>query len=647
MTQTSESRQAPFGTWTSELTAATVAAASVRFAEPRRGTDRTWWLEGRPAEAGRTVLVGKLDGQPARDMTPAPYSVRSHAHEYGGGAWTAEGDRAWFVNNADQGIYVIEDESIRRVYQSDQVSFADLQRDPRRERLIAVREDSSGPGEPVASLVAIGDDGTCRELVSGSDFYASPAISPDGERLVWLEWDHPCMPWDGTRMWTAEFHSSGELLPGRYLAGSRDEAIFQPSWAPDGTLYFVSDANEWWNLYRMTGHGIEAVTSLDAEMGLPQWVFGQRTYGFPAANRISAAASAHGQWQLYGLELPDGVPQPLATDLSSIEHVSAGGGATAVLGGCPVRPSRIILFDAGGARELARTGSDLMTPADVSRPRPLTFPVGEGEAAHALFYPPCSTSHQPRAGERPPLLVKCHGGPTGAASAALDLKIQFWTSRGFAVLDVNYRGSTGYGRRYRRALYGRWGQADVEDCAAGARYVCEQGLADPDRLLISGGSAGGYTVLCSLAFNDVFVAGASYYGIGDLDALFATTHKFESRYDHLLIGPDRSAARDRSPLHHAESIRCPVIFFQGGMDKVVPPDQSRAMHEALVRQGIATAYVEFPDEAHGFRQAATIQRALESELAFYARVLGLEMPAGAGELEIRNASALRGRPPGA
>ena len=464
MATTSEPRTAPYGTWTSGLSAATVAGASVRFAEPTRGSDRTWWLEGRPSEGGRTVLVQKRDGQPARDITPEPYSVRSRAHEYGGGAWTADRERAWFVNNSDQGVYVCDGEAIRCVYRKENVTFADLQRDRWRDRLIAVQEDSSGPGEAVASLVAIGDDGTCRELVSGADFYASPALSRDGERLAWLEWDHPCMPWDGTRMWAAAFDESGDLLAGRYLAGSRDESIFQPSWAADGTLYFVSDANQWWNLYRMTGHGVEPVTSLEAEMGLPQWVFGQRTYGFSAADRISAAASAHGRWQLYELALPEGDPQPVDTGLTSIEHVSASGGNTAILGGCPVRPPRIILLNAGGARELARAGPDLLAPADVSRPRPVSFPVGDGETAHALFYPPCSASHSPPAGDRPPLLVKCHGGPTGAASAALDLKVQFWTSRGFAVLDVNYRGSTGYGRRYRRALYGRWGWPTRSAC---------------------------------------------------------------------------------------------------------------------------------------------------------------------------------------
>ncbi len=633
----------PCGSWTSRLNAEAVAAASVRLAEPLRRGNRSWWLEGRPSEGGRTVLVSKTDGEPAQDLIPDPFSVRSRIQEYGGGAWTVDGDRAWFVNNSDQAIYIVDAKGIRKICERSDTSFADLQRDTPRNRLIAVAEHTSPGKEPSASLVAIGDDGTCRELLSGADFYASPALSPDGSALAWLEWDHPNMPWDGTRLWVARFDSDGELAPGKYLAGSRDESIFQPSWSPDGVLYFVSDAREWWNLWRRTGVRVEQVTDLKGEMGLPQWVFGQKTYAFAGSGKAVAAVSADGFWQLHSVDLADRNTTPVESGLTSIEHVSADGDSAIVLGASATRPLRILRIGSESQEELARAGGDVLEAGSVSTPRPIRFTTGDNETAHGLFYPPVNPLFQGLAGERPPLLIKVHGGPTGATSPGLDLKIQFWTSRGFAVLDVNYRGSTGYGRRYRRSLYGRWGLADVEDCVAGAAHVCALGLADPDRQIISGGSAGGFTVLCALAFTDAFVAGASYYGIGDLASLFATTHKFESRYDHHLMGADPAAIRDRSPLWHADQITCPVIFFQGALDKVVPPDQSRTMHEALAERGLATAYVEFPDEAHGFRRSASIVQALNSELAFYARVLGFPVAGGEEPLEIRNAGSLSDR----
>ncbi len=636
----------PCGSWTSGLDAEMVAAASVRLAEPLRRGHRTWWLEGRPSEGGRSVLVCRIDGEPGRDLVPDPFSVRSRIHEYGGGAWTVDGERAWFVNNSDQSVYVVEPAGIRRICGFPDTSFADLHRDTQRDRLIAVAEHSAAGGEPTASLVAISDDGDCRELVSGADFYASPAISPDGRALAWLEWDHPNMPWDGTWLWLAEFDSGGGLAPGKYLAGSRDESVFQPTWSPDGDLYFVSDAREWWNLWRRAGAGVEQVTDFEGEMGLPQWVFGQRTYAFASTGRAVAAVTARGFWQLHSVELAGGFASPLETGLTSIEHVSADAESVVVLGASSTRPPRILRIGPDGAEELARAGDDVLEAGSVSVPTAVRFATSDGGTAHGLYYPPVNPAFRAMTGELPPLLVKCHGGPTGATNPGLDLKIQFWTSRGFAVLDVNYRGSTGYGRSYRRSLYGRWGLADVEDCVAGANHICELGLADPDRLLISGGSAGGFTVLCALAFADIFVAGASYYGIGDLESLFATTHKFESRYDHHLLGSDPAAVRDRSPLWHADRVTCPVIFFQGALDKVVPPDQSRAMHEALAGRGLATAYVEFPDEAHGFRRSASIVRALNAELAFYARVLGFPVAGGAEPLDIRNADSLENRPAG-
>jgi len=625
-------RRAPFGSWDSPLQAAQVATAGTRLEQPQRHGDLVHWLERRPAEGGRTALMRDLRGK-RTELTPAPFSVRSRVHEYGGGSYCVAGAEAWFVNDQDQAVWHRDaDGEIRRLTPADQRRYADLLRDPARPRLLAVCEDHGAGGEPRNTIVEISDDGRIATLVEGNDFYASMRLDRDGARLAWLSWDHPRLPWDGTELWVATLDAAGRPSQPARIAGGDNISVFQPEWLRDGRLGFVADPDGWWNHYAWDEErGVERLTEMDSEGGMPQWVFGQSTWG-EIAGGILGAYTRDGSWELW--QFGPGLAARQYWPLEATEHLSTDGKEAVALGGAPDRPTAVYTMDAPDMRprRIADCGALPLEESWISLPRPLSFPTAGGAHAHAFYYPPNNRMYAGPPDTAPPVIVKCHGGPTGAVSTAFDAKIQYWTTRGFAVLDVNYRGSTGFGRAYRESLYGRWGEADVEDCVAGLQFLAQQGLADPDAAFISGGSAGGYSVLCALAFTDAFRAGASYYGVGDLSALFGTTHKFESRYEHWLIGPlDAPATRQlleaRSPLQHADRIRCPVIFFQGGEDKVVPPEQSRSMHAAMRARGIPTAYLEFPDEGHGFRRAGNIRAALEAELAFYCQVLGVT-PAG-------------------
>jgi dipeptidyl aminopeptidase/acylaminoacyl peptidase len=640
-----KARGAPFGSWDSPLAAAEVAATSARIYQCRRDGDVITWLEVRPAEGGRTVLMQDLRGR-RTELTPPPYSARSRVHEYGGGSYCVAGRDTWFVNDEDQAIWHRSaDGTIRRLTPADERRYADLLRDPARPRLLAVCEDHAAGAEPENSVVAIDDDGRVTTLLSGSDFYASLRLDREGRRLAWLSWDHPKLPWDGNELWVAALAADGRLADPVQVAGGERIAVFQPEWLRDGRLGFVADPDGWWNHYAWrAGEPIERLTEMDSEAGLPQWVFAQSTWGEVAGGMLGGLMR-DGSWELW--QFGRGLPARLGWDPDALEHLATDGKEAVALAGAPDRPTAVYALDMPGfrPRTIVECAPLPLDPEWISRPQPISFPSGDGELAHALYYPPTNPMFEGPADARPPVLVKVHGGPTAAASTAFDAKTQYWTSRGFAVLDVNYRGSTGFGRAYRESLYGRWGVADVQDCVAGVRFLAERGLADADAAFISGGSAGGYTVLCALAFTDAFRAGASYYGIGDLAGMFGTTHKFEARYDHWLVGSltDPATQRlmdERSPLRHADRIRCPVIFFQGGQDRVVPPEQSRSMHAALRARGVPTAYFEFPDERHGFRNAENIRAALEAELAFFCRVLGVTPAGDVPSLELDNDSAL-------
>ncbi|MEZ4594755.1 MAG: S9 family peptidase, partial [Chloroflexota bacterium] len=499
--------------------------------------------------------------------------------------------------------------------------------------------------EPSNSLVSMNLDshneaGTV--LAAGHSFYASPRLSPNGRKLAWISWNHPNMPWDGTELWLADLDEAGTALSNiTKIAGSHDESIFQPEWSPNGELYFISDRTNWWNLYRWRNGVVQPVYPMEAEFGRPQWVFGMSTYGFERADSIICTYTQNGIWHLARLNTVQGTLTPIDTPYSSLADLRVSNGFACFIGGSATRPNAVVRLNLQtNDAQILRQSTDLTVDAAyLSVPESIEFPTENGLTAHAIYYPPKNRDFEAPEGDMPPLLVISHGGPTSATQTTLNLGTQYWTSRGFAVLDVNYGGSTGYGRSYRQRLNGQWGIVDVQDCLNGAKHLVRQGLADGDRLAIRGGSAGGYTTLCALTFYDTFSAGASYFGVSDLAALAQETHKFESRYLDSMVGPYPEAKElyeARSPLHHTDQINCPLILFQGLEDKVVPPNQAEMMFEAVKAKGLPVAYVAFPGEQHGFRSAENIKRTLDGELYFYGKIFGFELADPVKPVEIEN-----------
>ena len=642
----SEQRVAPYGSWRSPLSSEVIVRGVVGLTEIVIDGEDVYWLESRPGEGGRNVVVRLRPDGGIEDVTPQPFNARTRVHEYGGGGFTVDEGKVYFSNFADQRIYrlVPGGEPAPLSAETDR-RYADLMVDRERRRIIAVREDHAGH-EPVNEIVGVDlESGEERVLVSGNDFYSSPRPSPDGRRLAWLTWTHPNMPWDANELMVCNLGADGLPENVERVAGGHDESIFQPEWSPDGTLHFVSDRTGWWNLYREGSVG--PLCEKEAEFGLPQWVFGMSTYAFVSSGHIVCSYKERGSSHLATLDTESGELEPLETPYSSIAYVrvaEAQGEATAsvfFLGGSPTEAACLVRLDPStGLHEVLRRSGDLeIDPGYLSIPEPIEFPTENGRTAHAFFYPPKNRDYAAPDGELPPLLVMSHGGPTSASTTALDPGIQYWTSRGIAVLDVNYGGSTGYGREYRRRLEGAWGIVDVDDCANGATYLAERGLVDGGRLMITGGSAGGYTTLCALTFGDTFAAGASHFGISDVEALARETHKFESRYLDRLIGPYPGSADlylERSPIHSAGQLSCPVIFFQGLEDEVVPPEQAEKMFLALKEKGLPVSYVPFQGEQHGFRRAENIRRALDGELHFYSRVFGFELADPVEPIPIEN-----------
>ncbi len=677
---------APYGSWRSPISADLLVSKTVRLAEPCLDGEYLYWLESRPWEKGRTVIVRQhlqqLQEQPqeqpqkqpqappqtrksAQDILPLPLNARSRVHEYGGGSYCVADGIVYFVLYDDQRLYRLDTNLNTAFARSTpepltppgERRYADLSLDKPRNRLLCVCEDHSEHGEPRNSIVAISldkldagalDPGTPapsstlpQTLVQGEDFYSNARVSPDGTRLSWLSWQHPDMPWDNTRCWVAELDTQGRPQRPKCIAGGNNESVFQPQWSPGGELFFVSDRTNWWNIYRWADSGgageqgsdIDAVTNLEAEFATPQWVFGMSTYGFISDDTLIACYTQAGTWNLVRIDTTTNTLTPIETELTHIAGLccrDTHGGVATWLGASPTRADAVWYYNPSlptgqQLTEVKTTGVQL-DPKLVSHPRAIRFPSADQRVSHGFFYPPTNPDFAAADTDRPPLIVLCHGGPTGATESSLNPKTQYWTSRGFAVLDVNYSGSTGYGRHYREQLLGNWGVADVEDVCAGAKFLVDEGLVDGARLAIKGGSAGGYTVLAALTFKQTFKAGASHYGIGDLETLARDTHKFESRYLDKLIGPyprQRQRYWERSPIHHCDQLNCPVIFFQGLEDKVVPPAQAEAMVNALRGKRIPVAYVPFAGEGHGFRQGESIKRALEGELYFYAKIFGI------------------------
>jgi dipeptidyl aminopeptidase/acylaminoacyl peptidase len=655
---------APYGSWKSPITSDLVVAGSLRLGEIRLDGENLYWSEGRPTEGGRIVIVKRSADGAIADVTPPEFNVRTRVHEYGGGSFIVAEGVIYFSNFADQRLYRQVLNSVQNGIQNGvpepitpegQTRYADAVLDRQRDRLICVREDhrnivpesshesSHEPSNEIVAVALTGDGLDAGQvLVSGEDFYASPRLSPDGSRLAWLSWNHPNMPWDGTELWVADVKPDGTLGDRTLVTGGLSESIFQPEWSPDGRLYFIGDRTGWWNLYRWNSdQEIEPLCERAGEFGLPLWNFVMTTYGFESADSLLCTYSEAGAFHFARLDLNRLALTEVETEYGAIAGLQVQGNTAAFIGGCGTRPSAIVRFElaTGKATELRQASQLTIDPGYLSEPEFIEFPTENGLTAFGIYYAPKNQDFVAPDGDRPPLLVKSHGGPTAATSSTLSPSIQYWTSRGIAVLDVNYGGSTGYGRAYRERLKGQWGIVDVDDCANGAQYLVAQGLVDGDRLCIDGGSAGGYTTLAALAFRDVFKAGASLYGVSDLEALARDTHKFEARYLDSLIGKypeEQQTYVARSPIHHIDRLSCPIIFFQGAEDKIVPPNQAEMMVDALKAKGLPVAYLLYEGEQHGFRKAENIKRTLDGELYFYARVFGFTLADAVEPVAIEN-----------
>jgi dipeptidyl aminopeptidase/acylaminoacyl peptidase len=635
-------KTAPYGSWKSPITSDLIVAQATVLSDVRLDGDHIYWLEGRPQEQGRNVIVRAGPDDATADITPPGFNARTRVHEYGGASWLVAGGTCIFSNFADQRLYRQgagqagpEPLTPAPLSHERHWRYGDGVLDQRRRRWIGVREDLSDAGEPVNAIVAIDLDqpgaSSGRVMAGGHDFFCSARLSPDANRMVWLAWDHPNMPWNGTTLYLAEIDASGAPVDVRVIAGGVAESVFQPEWSPDGNeIIFVSDRTGWWNLYACdvaTGT-TRPLCPMRAEFGMPQWNLAISTYAFIDPMRIVCTYTTAGLGQLATLNLTAGTLEVIETQFTEFGSIRAERNRVVFRGGAPDRPTSIVTLDPQSRQyRILKQATDLLDRPELriagylTKVEPVEFPTTGNKTAFGLFYPPHNSDYIGGADERPPLLVKCHGGPTSSASSTLNLGTQFWTSRGIAVLDVNYGGSAGFGREYRERLKLNWGIVDVDDCVNGAKFLVQRGLVDAGRVVISGGSAGGYTTLAALAFRDFFQGGASYYGVSDVAALARDTHKFESRYLDWLIGPfpeQEARYRERSPLHHANRLSKPVIFFQGAEDAVVPPNQTEVMVEALRRNGNAVGYFLFSGEQHGFRQAANIKRCLDAEIAFYA-----------------------------
>ncbi|MBN1345346.1 MAG: S9 family peptidase [Phycisphaerae bacterium] len=640
-----EPKLAGYGAWSSPIHARQIAEGMIGLGEVRIDGDRIYWVELRPTEGGRCVVVRRDGGGHTEDMIPAGFNARTRVHEYGGGAYIPLDNDVIFTHFDDQRVYRSGGGhgEPRAITADSNLRHADFEVDTRRSRLIAVRQDHRGGGEPVNTIVSVRLDGRQQDeiLAAGNDFYASPRLSPDGSQLAWLTWNHPDMPWDAAELWVASVNDDGSLSGATHAAGGRNESIVQPQWSPDGVLHFISDRTDWWNLCSWRDGRVEPVIELEAEFAAPQWAFGQSTYAFTGHGGIVCAYARNGFWHLAHIDLGSRKLNAISTPYANVGSLRASEGRAAFIAGAPDRSTAVVHMDLGtGESEELRRAADLrIDPGYVSVPEPVEFPTEGDLTSHGFFYPPTNKDYAAPPGERPPLVVLAHGGPTAATTSSLNLTIQYYTSRGIAVLDVNYGGSTGYGRAYRERLYGQWGVVDVDDCCNGARYLAQRGLVDGDRLAIAGGSAGGYTTLSCLTFRDVFSAGASDFGISDCEALAKETHKFESRYLDRLIGPypeRRDIYLERSPIHHVDGLSCPIIFFQGLEDRVVPPNQARMMADALRKKGLPVALIELEGEQHGFRKAENIRRSLEGKLYFFSRIFGFELADAVESVEIEN-----------
>src|SRR5512132_633180 len=618
----------PYGLWPSPIDGEQVAGQATAYDAVHVSGEAVYWLETRPSQDGRAVVVRWTEDMGAADAVPAGFDVGSRVYEYGGGAYFPAGTVLFACSQGDQRLYRVDQDlgpvPITPVPPTPaSLRYADLRVTWAGQLLVCVRERHQG-GEVVNELVALPADGSADPwvLASGHDCYAAPRPSPDGRRLAWLTWDRPCMPWDGADLWVADLGPDGRLGAARHVVGGPHESVVQPKWNPEGVLHFVSDRTGWWNLYRERHGQVESLLAMAAEFADAPWELDYSSYAFITDGRIACRYRHRGRDHLGLLDPQSGRLTDLPIPYTSLKPYLRGvGDRLAFIGASPTASSAVATLDVPTGRLDVLAGAEVsLDPAWVSVPQPIQFPTRDGQTAHGLYYPPTNPEVTGPADARPPLLVQAHPGPTADAKARLDLRIQFFTNRGFAVVDVNYAGSTGYGRGYRERLTGQWGVLDVADCLDAARSLIQAGEVDGRRLVISGESAGGFTALCALASEELFAAGASRYGIADLETFREQAPKFQAHELDRLVGPYPEAVvtyRARSPVHAADQITSPVLLLPGLEDTIVPPAQTRLMAEALNRTGTPHRYLSFQGEGHGLRRPSSIKRALEAELSLY------------------------------
>lgn len=623
-------RTSPYGSWKSPVTSDMVASGLVGLGQIEIEDKDIYWCEMRPSDKGRYVIVKHSPVEGTVDINPSPFNARTSVHEYGGGSYKIFKNIVFFTNFADQRIYRMKlGENPRPITLKTELRYADFEFDSVRERLICVREDHREKGKEAANTIVSMDlEGKdLKTIVCGNDFYSSPRISPKGKYLAWLTWNHPHMPWNKTELWIGKLNQDGSIGERIQINKNIMESVLQPLWSPDGILHFVSDRNNWWNIYCWKDGEVRTVYPEEAEFAEPPWRFAQSNYDFESENRIICSFTQKGRWHIARLNTDTGKLEMVKTPYTYISSLHTAFDFAVFIGGSPREATSVVRLDLKtlNTQVLQRSSKITVDPGYLSQPNQIEFPTEKGLTAYGIYYKPGNKDYAAPSGTLPPLLVSVHGGPTAAASITLSLKVQFWTSRGFAVVEVNYGGSTGYGREYRERLHGQWGVVDVDDSVNAAKYLVDIGEVDEEKLAISGGSAGGYTTINSLTFRDVFKAGASYYGISDLETFVNDTHKFESRYLESLVGPypeRKDLYYQRSAINFLDQLDVPMILFQGLDDKIVPSNQAELIVKALRNRGRPVAYLSFKGEQHGFRQAKNIKRSLEAELFFYSRIFG-------------------------
>jgi len=634
----------PYGSWPSPISAASVVAGGRGLGSLSFDGGYLYWLESRPEEGGRNTLMRWRTGEEPQELLSAPWNVRTRVQEYGGRSVLVVDGTVWFSNFEDQRLYRMKPGEKPEPFTPEaDLRYAGCMMDATRQRLICVREDHRVLGEPRNALVALplegGSEG--KVLFDKSDFVSAVSVSADGSHIAFTSWRHPNMPWDNTSLWSAAFNEQGQLTNLTAHNEAVGESVINPQWGKDNQLYAISDRDNWWKIYTVSNKKFTAIESgiEQAEIGGPEWSIGKNYYFLLDNGSILAEVMKGGVEHAVIINPKKASSESLGLNSAAISGMLPVGDRLFVINATTDEPAALVetSFQGGTPTVIRRSGEFKPGATWVPKYQLVSFPSGGGATAHGIYLPPTNPNVSGPEGATPPLIVKVHGGPTGVAQPAFKAAYLFWTSRGFAILDLNYRGSTGFGRDYRRSLYGQWGVADVEDAVAAASWLAKQGLADPERLLISGGSAGGYTTLAAHAFHDAFAAGASYYGISDLEALAGDTHKFESRYLDQVIGPypeRKDLYQARSPINHLDGFSAPLILLQGLDDPVVPPNQSEMIFEALKSKGVPTAYIAFEGESHGFRKAENQIRSLEAELYFYSKVLNFETADDLPKVEI-------------